>query len=67
MRQKRNQVFMYQPGFLESMQLKEESNIKHFVLYHVKHMVPRCMVSFLLLETWVQALWHEVLGVFFTG
>jgi hypothetical protein len=49
------------------MQLKGESNIKHFVLYHVKHMVPRCVVFLMLLETWVQVLWHEVLGVFFTG
>ena len=55
MRQKRNQVFMYQPGFLESMRLKGESNIKHFVLYHVKRIVPRCVVSL-----------REVLGVFFT-
>jgi hypothetical protein len=41
---------MYQPGFLA----------------YVKHMVPQCVVSLLLLETWVHVLWHEVLGVFFT-
>ena len=44
---------------------KEKSNIKGFVLYHVKHTVSWYVVSLLLFETWVQVLWLIVLGVFF--
>jgi hypothetical protein len=58
---------MYQPGLLESMQLKGESNIKHFVLYHIKHLdASMCGLSSIIGDLG-SVLWHEVLGVFFTG